>query len=249
MTAYSRALIATLIIAGNALMSGSAARADSADVVRWIFNIDGTIYDSFTGAMDATPVEGDLIGGLGSLTWGTTEVGAHSFIGYFDCDLVVPADTFPYWENEFGWGVGTPVEGQAWEVDEPYLTGDIVDNVLSGQLDNSVRNAFSIGDDPFDVAVALGWEFELEAGEEALVTLHLVESRPDNAPGMGFYLVQTDPFGLSPGFSMYFYSTLEVIQAQTFALGGGVVPEPATVVLIGLGIAGFAVSSRFRRLE
>ena len=114
-------------------------------------------------------------------------------------------------------------------------------------MENSVRNAFCIGDDPFDVAVALGWTFELEAGYEALVTLYLAESRPENAPGMGFYLVQTDPFGMSPGFSMYFYSTLEVIHVQSLAPGVGVVPEPASVVLMGLGIAGFAVSNRFRR--
>ncbi len=247
MKAHSRALCVALIIVSVTLVLGAEASADSVDLVRWIFNIDGTVCDSLDVTMDETPVVEGLTGGLGSLTWTTSDAGAHSFIAYFDCDLVIPEDTFPYWENEFGWGVGTPVAGQTWEVDEPYLTGDIIDNVMAGRLENSVRNAFSIGDDPFDVAVALGWTFELEAGYEALVTLYLAESRPENAPGMGFYLVQTDPFGMSPGFSMYFYSTLEVIHVQSLAPGVGVVPEPASVVLMGLGIAGFAVSNRFRR--
>jgi hypothetical protein len=232
------------VVATAGLMVACRAAADEVDLYRWIFNIDGDIYDSFDMTLEETPVEGSLTDGFGSLTWSTSGAGAYSFISYFDCDLVVPEDTFPYWENEYGMQVGSPEDGQTWEVDEPYLTGDIVDNVLAGALDNSVRNAFSISDDPFDVAVALGWEFELEAGQQALVTMHLAESRPVGAEGLGFYLLQTDPYGIGPGYSVYFYSTLEVFAARTRRLEAVVVPEPGTMLLMGLGLASLAGSLR-----
>lgn len=113
-----------------------------------------------------------------------------------------------------------PADGQSWEIDEPgWIFGDIYDNLLDGQLDNSNSVPQGLED---DVSLAMGWKFMLTAGETALITLTLSEEVPQN-----FYLAQVDPAG-----THYFSSTLAIQSSSS------PVPEPATILLFGTGLIG-----------
>ncbi len=70
-----------------------------------------------------------------------------------------------------------------------------------------------------DVSMALGWDFALGAGENAL--LRFVVS--PNAPGTGFYLSQTDPNSQR---SVYFSSDLSI--------QGTVIAEPSMLAIWSL---------------
>ena len=72
--------------------------------------------------------------------------------------------------------------------------------------------------------MAMGWDFTLLAGETATIDFFLSEI----APG-GFYLEQNDPRSQA---SIYLSSSMRV------AGGGGTVPEPASLGLMGLGLLG-----------
>jgi hypothetical protein len=190
----------------------------------WAFNVDGVIYQNSSG--DTMPISsGQLYGdtGLGTITWNVDTPGDHSFIAFFDFEF---SDVLNPYFNEYGEAVGTQSSGQSWEIDEPsYVFGDIYYNLLDGTLDNSNAVPNGMAD---DVSFAIGWDFVLYDGEEAIVTLVLAQMLPDNS----FYLAHHDSQREE---SLYFSSTLEL------SLNGGTspvpVPEPATIVLFSTSLA------------
>jgi len=164
----------------------SSASAGVIVLQEWAFNVNGVISDSLLG--DPNPTSGALNAeGLGTLTWSINTPGAHKFISFFDHDIDIPINT---WFNEYGVANGAPAAGQSWEIDEPgYVFGDIYTNLTAGALDNSNGVPVNARD---DVSMALGWDFLLNSGDTATITLILSRT----APASGFYLSQTDPDSL-----------------------------------------------------
>ena len=220
------------------LVVPSKASADPVDLFQWVFNVDGTLYDS-AGVLGSSTLPGNFsltpsaTGPMGLLTTTITGAGNHSFIGFFDYQLDESANGFT---NEFAAVTGVAPAGLSWEIDEPGFTfGDIYGNIQSGNLDNS--NGVGAGN-PDDVSVALGWNFILGAGETALVSI-LISSV---APTAGFYISHFDSLSQTT----LYYST-------SMSIGGqppSAVPESGTLVLLGLGLAILAATRgrAFRRV-
>jgi hypothetical protein len=220
------------------ILFGPPARADSIDLFQWIFNVDGTLYDS-TGVLGSSLLPSRFnqtpaaSGAQGSLTIMLTGAGTHHFAGFYDYELDQTVNGF---SNEFGaaFNLAAQLSGMTWEIDEPgFVFGDIYDHIQSGaaSLDNNNGVPLGFPDDP---SVALGWQFQLSAGEFALITI-LVS---DSAPASGFYLQQVDP---DTGTSLYYSSSLEIGPAVETP-----VAEPSSLVLL---ITGFGIAGAFKRYQ
>jgi len=190
-------------------------------------NIDGTVTGAKPGDGDPDhPVLGEQ--GLGTLEFGITGVGAHSFDAFFDHEIDEDVNTY---FNEYGSTGGSLAIGQSWEIDEPgYLFGDIFDNFLDSTLD--ISNGVPAGSED-DVSMALGWDFILAAGEQALITIALSETSPSG----GFFLAHSDADSVDANgdpITFYLSSTLEI----------SAIPVPAAIWLFGSGLVGLIGFSR-----
>ena len=193
-------------------------------------NIDGDyIYDSAPLPTPTSVVDMSLFDGVvGTISATITGMGHHSFDAYFDHDFGLD------WSNETGvtkYGA-TAATGQSWEIDEPgYISGDIVDNFEASTLDNSIGLLI-----PEDVSMAMGWDFDLLAGETAVVTVLLSEEKPD----ADFFLKQINWGGLS-GNNHWMNGKLYLSSALDIT---GTVPEPSMFLLLGVGAVGMVVTRR-----
>lgn len=201
------------------------ASANTIGLFDYGFNVDGTVSTSPAGVNLGLFNTGT---GLGTITATINGTGAHSFIAFFDHEIDETINTF---YNEFGSANGAPIAGRSWEIDEPgFVFGDIYSNFTAGTLDNSVGTT-----DPEDVSMAMGWNFNLAAGQTASIQFSLTTLEPTSSL---FYLQQLDPESQA---SVYLSSDLTI-------RGGGdnQVPEPSTLVLVFSGI-GLVVAKKFRK--
>ena len=174
------------------------------------------------------PLSGSLdTDGLGTLTWTTSVIGAHSFLAFFDYEIDEPINTF---FNEYGDSAGTLASGQSWEIDEPgYVFGDIYDNVLAGTLDNFNNVPAGLED---DVSMAMGWDFTLNVDETAIISLILTDDISEIDTSQ-FYLSHTDPESVDAPYTVYFSSILSIESGPVKP-----VPEPGTILLTATALAG-----------
>jgi hypothetical protein len=193
-------------------------RGATISLFEWHLNVDGTVSSS--GSEPGISYAAfDFGTGLGTIMASFAGAGPHYFALYVDHEIDETINTF---FNEYGAPVNTPTATQSWEIDEPgFVFGDIFVNFTTGTLDNNNGVPSSA---PDDVAMALGWDFSLGAGETATITMMI----GDIAPSGGFYLAQTDPD--SP-YSIYFSSQI----AFSGVPDGGSSLACLTLALVGLG--------------
>lgn len=137
--------------------------------------------------------------GLGVLTVSVAGAGPH-FVGLFlDHEIDEAVNTF---FNEHGASSGSIDSKQLWEIGDPF-EDDIYNNFLAGSLANKLGPNLDPNGD--DVSMALGWRFDLEPSQNALVRFHLSLMPPAITPD--FVLTQND---FESAASVHYWSDIRI---------------------------------------
>jgi PEP-CTERM motif len=222
---------------------------------------DPTALPGMNATAFSTFTSGDTLGtGLGTLiyTFNPGAAGSYFVNFYFDESAGVP------FYNEYGTVNGAPAAGMSWEIAQvnPSVGGiqfcswngsacapdaTIFPNALDDTNHVPVGNTnyldnCTVAPCNADVATALGFNFTLTAGEQAVITLDQSTTNPG-----GFYLEQVHPVDANNP------------SATDLFLSGGIsiessgppppVPEPGSLVLLGtvLAMFGYGIRRRFTK--
>ena len=165
---------------------------------------------------------------MGTITFSLNGApGNYFFVSFLDHDI----GPFPF-DSNTGFSFGTPGLGQTWQLGPPGYPGDGGDTFLMF-VGNTLKNLNEIEPGEYgDISAALGWDFFLPQGYQAVITLSVT----DTVPTSSFYLSEFDE---ATGQIIYLSQDLE-LQPTT-------IPEPGTFLLLGTGLA-CAVAWARRRL-
>lgn len=223
-------------------------------------NVNGVLYQDYFGG-GSTPVSAipgmntaawNPATGLGTFTYTDTGTGARYFDVFINLDLGAA-----FW-NQYGATHGSLASGETYQIDTPDFDcdanrcGNIIQNTnanaldntnhVPGQMDNFFFDCGADGGGAVnaacnnDVALALGFAYNIPVGDQAILTFTLSQT----APSSGFYLSQTKPAdGDNDPETVYFSGSVLLQPATT-------VPEPSTLVLAGSAVI-VALSRRRRR--
>jgi hypothetical protein len=224
--------VIALAILLAAVLYQPAALADSS-LQGFEFNINGALQTldltGFnTGAYNQTT-------GIGTLTYifNPGAPGSYNFTSVFFVPAGVPA------YNEFGSTSGSPASGQSWEIGDINFSNIVADeqaaaltntNSLPGTKDNFLKTCVGATCNG-SVAMAMGFNFNLASGDEALITLNFSTTNPG-----GFFLSDTHPADVANNSASTVYFTGSEVSQPV-----GVVPapEPSTLVLLTAALGAF----------
>jgi hypothetical protein len=212
---------------------GLVAQTASAATMSWVelgfkSSHDGVVYDDPYGSWPSPAV--DMSGfnsstGLGNIKFTFSGAGTHYVVGFFDYQFV-DAPLNNGLDDEYGIAHGSLASGESFGIDDPW-TGSIYGDFSAFDASTPLDGINHIpATAPGDVSVALGYAFTLPGG-----SLDVIFRVSKTAPASGFYIEHRDP---KSGDSVY------------FGFGpSGTGPEPATLGLLGLGLA--VAARRLRR--
>ena len=144
-----------------------------------------------------------------------------TFLSYLDAQIDVMLGSFIDEEATIH---GTLAAGQGYEIDEPVMFGDILDNLYSGILDN--ENGL---EGPEDVSMALSFDLGvMEIGDSAIVDVMISED--DDRLG-GFWIRQADAVPITDTEITYSGQVRDLMEPDVVAPvtpTDPVVPEPTS---------------------
>ncbi|WP_026840925.1 PEP-CTERM sorting domain-containing protein [Citrifermentans bremense] len=215
----------TLMICTLLLLAATSAQA-------LVVSNSSTYLNEITPSGDAFGPE--VFAGLGTFSRSYSAAGSYNILAFIDNDLDVELTGF---YPETAGTQGSFDDRFSYQVGDPF---DIAGNFLAGSLDNSVTSGG-------DVAVAMGWRFDLLAGQTAQVSFSASDVLP-LGPGYIWHhdavLLEPDfqQFELLPDSVIYYVSSLRIEDAGT-----NPVPEPSTFILFGSAFSIFAIYARKRK--
>lgn len=230
-----------------------AAFADSTVLQSSAITINGTSYvnDLSDAGAGISSSGGITVGGstYGQVTVTVSNTGSStqsfSVDGFFDPDLSLP------FYNEYANVNGSPASGQSWEVGD-YTFSSIVSDALAESLNDTnglppgTDNSSGTGTNG-DVAVAMQFDFSLEAGQTETVTFDISSSNPG-----GFNIDQVHPVDETNGTETDAFfsgsavagSTPPPCESCTPPPSG--MPEPSSLWMLGASLCGL-LSFRWKR--
>ena len=215
-----------ILVAGLMLCFGATTSMAATVLSELSIKVNGTGDDYPYGNPVWPTIAGfDTGTGIGTITRNYTGAGSYNIGAFFDHDIL------PGFGTDYGTAVGSAPAGVTWQIDDPWF-GTIYANVAAGTLDNTNYQPYVDEYSKYNVSMALAQSFTLDSTHKAKLVYTVSGSSPN-----GFYLQQTNA---DTGESIYLSSTLDISAIPTG------VPEPSTIVLLGLGVAGLVAYRKKR---